>query len=155
MSLADDPRVAIFLSGCCVDTPEAVGFEITYGAVPELTTTAAPSLVDLGKQLCGQLLPIFIRNVLHFIIMCLKFAVDCGGVIEFNSPHDFSIEYKANDRYANNESCVWALHSGNLWEKLIVTLESEGFETGRDGIDAYYLNTTTSTLDIDFNKCSL
>ena len=84
--------------------------------------------------------------------------VECGGVIEFSSPAELIVEYKADESYSNNESCIWALHAKNLWEKITVTIESEGFETGRDGIDAYYINTTTgyqSTEYVGFNKCSL
>lgn len=90
--------------------------------------------------------------LIHSVYLC---CTECGGIIEFTSPAEFYIEYKANERYSNYESCIWAFQADNRWGQISVTLESEGFEFNYDGVEAYFINTTESTNFVTFTRCRL
>ena len=47
-------------------------------------------------------------------------------------------EYKAGERYDNNEFCIWVLNGTEYaWRELTITVESSGFEASFDGLEGF------------------
>ena len=79
----------------------------------------------------------------------------CGGTIEVAPGFPTIVEYRLNETYENNEFCLWGITSVGGWGFVTIVIESDGTQTCCDGVESYYVNTTSTNRDIGLEKCDL
>ena len=89
--------------------------------------------------------------------MSLNFGVHagCGGTIEVAPGFPTIVEYKFNETYENDEFCMWGITSAGGWGSVSVVIASDESESCCDGVEGYYVNTTSCNSDVGFEKCDL